>query len=127
MRYHSKIWHHSSQSTTVTQHITKENETAQYEIHFGFIQHYCFHFRLGSSFWEIRYVLETTITEYVSIDGLTFFIDCSLPKDVGPCRKADLTYYYDTESKSCQSFFYGGCHGNNNRFDTQEACEKACL
>ncbi|XP_073822538.1 protease inhibitor-like [Musca autumnalis] len=53
--------------------------------------------------------------------------DCSLPKEVGPCRKAEMSYYFDADSKSCQSFFYGGCHGNNNRFDSKEQCEKSCL
>lgn len=58
-----------------------------------------------------------------------FFVplDCSLPKDVGPCRKADLSYYYDSEAKACQTFFYGGCHGNNNRFNSKEQCEQSCL
>uniref|UniRef100_A0A1L8EBW2 Putative protease inhibitor-like protein n=2 Tax=Haematobia irritans TaxID=7368 RepID=A0A1L8EBW2_HAEIR len=53
--------------------------------------------------------------------------DCSLPKEVGPCRKSDLSYYYDTESKACQEFFYGGCHGNNNRFSSKEQCEQSCM
>ncbi|XP_037960595.1 protease inhibitor-like [Teleopsis dalmanni] len=52
---------------------------------------------------------------------------CLQPKEVGPCRKADPNFFYNSEVGECQSFFYGGCHGNDNRFPTKEACEQTCL
>ncbi|TMW47792.1 hypothetical protein DOY81_007130 [Sarcophaga bullata] len=52
---------------------------------------------------------------------------CSQPKEIGPCRKSELSFYYNTDSKSCEEFFYGGCHGNDNRFIAKEECEKLCL
>uniref|UniRef100_A0A1A9ZNA5 BPTI/Kunitz inhibitor domain-containing protein n=1 Tax=Glossina pallidipes TaxID=7398 RepID=A0A1A9ZNA5_GLOPL len=52
--------------------------------------------------------------------------DCSLPKEVGPCRGSKLNFYYDSDAKTCKEFFYGGCQGNANRFDTQEECQQLC-
>ncbi|XP_017477436.1 PREDICTED: protease inhibitor-like [Rhagoletis zephyria] len=52
---------------------------------------------------------------------------CSQPQEVGPCRKADPKFSYNSEKKACEQFFYGGCQGNDNRFDTKEECEKICL
>nr|AUF41112.1 protease inhibitor-like protein [Anastrepha sororcula] len=52
---------------------------------------------------------------------------CSLPREIGPCRKADPKFFYNSEKKACEDFLYGGCKGNDNRFDTKEECEKTCL
>ena len=38
----------------------------------------------------------------------------------------NLAVYYNAAEKSCQEFNYGGCGGNNNRFDTMEQCEDQC-
>lgn len=51
---------------------------------------------------------------------------CSLPAAVGPCRAAIPKFYYDSGSKSCKGFTYGGCDGNANRFDTEDECKAAC-
>jgi hypothetical protein len=31
-------------------------------------------------------------------------------------------YYFDTNSGDCRQFVYGGCQGNDNRFDSIEGC-----
>ena len=52
---------------------------------------------------------------------------CSLPKVSGPCNGSQVLWYFDTETKSCDQFVYGGCLGNTNKFDTRDICQQICL
>ncbi|XP_061398180.1 male accessory gland serine protease inhibitor-like [Musca vetustissima] len=36
------------------------------------------------------------------------------------------SWSYNVETNECVEFIYGGCMGNDNRFDTKELCEKKC-
>lgn len=51
---------------------------------------------------------------------------CRLPADEGICRAHIPRFYFDTQTGKCTPFFYGGCEGNENNFETIEECEKAC-
>ncbi|XP_069685763.1 BPTI/Kunitz domain-containing protein-like [Periplaneta americana] len=52
--------------------------------------------------------------------------DCLLPKSTGPCRGFFQSYYFNRETRRCDTFVWSGCGGNNNRFETREACERQC-
>ncbi|XP_073822530.1 PI-actitoxin-Axm2a-like [Musca autumnalis] len=53
---------------------------------------------------------------------------CGLPSRViGICRAEIPKFTYVAESNECVSFFYGGCHGNENNFATKEECEEKCI
>uniref|UniRef100_A0A4W4FJP8 Collagen, type VI, alpha 4b n=1 Tax=Electrophorus electricus TaxID=8005 RepID=A0A4W4FJP8_ELEEL len=52
---------------------------------------------------------------------------CQLPEDTGKCVDFLLKWHFNTQNQKCTTFWYGGCEGNSNRFDTQEECEARCL
>ena len=51
---------------------------------------------------------------------------CTLPVDSGDCLAYVPSWYYDASTRTCQKFVYGGCEGNDNRFDTEEECLNRC-
>ncbi|XP_049631552.1 tissue factor pathway inhibitor 2 [Suncus etruscus] len=51
---------------------------------------------------------------------------CLLPMEDGPCRALIPKYFYERASQSCQMFYYGGCYGNANNFETLDECKDAC-
>ena len=32
-----------------------------------------------------------------------------------------------SSSGECEPFYYGGCEGNDNRFESTDECEKRCI
>jgi hypothetical protein len=42
------------------------------------------------------------------------------------CTAAFRRFYYNTITKKCELFIYGGCGGNSNNFDTKKECKAAC-
>ncbi|CAF2511166.1 unnamed protein product [Rotaria sp. Silwood2] len=51
---------------------------------------------------------------------------CQLRPDPGLCYASIEQYYFNTQSRSCQTFIWGGCGGNQNRFSSREECERVC-
>uniref|UniRef100_A0A1B8Y7C9 Collagen alpha-1(XXVIII) chain n=1 Tax=Xenopus tropicalis TaxID=8364 RepID=A0A1B8Y7C9_XENTR len=45
----------------------------------------------------------------------------------GTCRDYVVKWYYDKIADSCARFWYGGCEGNRNRFDTEKDCQTICM
>uniref|UniRef100_A0A8C2JGF1 Si:ch211-62a1.3 n=1 Tax=Cyprinus carpio TaxID=7962 RepID=A0A8C2JGF1_CYPCA len=52
---------------------------------------------------------------------------CQLIVDPGTCSNFSVKWYFNIRSGECFQFWYGGCDGNSNRFNTQEECEISCL
>ncbi|KAM9307168.1 collagen, type XXVIII, alpha 1a [Pholidichthys leucotaenia] len=52
---------------------------------------------------------------------------CSQPLDPGPCRDYVVRWYYDPVANACAQFWYGGCPGNANSFETKTSCRNACV
>uniref|UniRef100_A0A8C4X1L0 Tissue factor pathway inhibitor 2 n=1 Tax=Eptatretus burgeri TaxID=7764 RepID=A0A8C4X1L0_EPTBU len=52
---------------------------------------------------------------------------CREDAESGPCRGSLHQYFYNMSSGLCEEFIYGGCFGNENRFQTFRQCKKTCL
>ncbi|XP_075048304.1 papilin isoform X2 [Mixophyes fleayi] len=51
---------------------------------------------------------------------------CSLPSALGPCTDWITRWYFVSDVGKCNRFWYGGCHGNKNNFETEEECTSSC-
>ncbi|NP_001386496.1 kunitz-type protease inhibitor 3 precursor [Rattus norvegicus] len=51
---------------------------------------------------------------------------CTLPMEKGECRAIFVRWYYDTKTKKCDWFHYGGCRGNENNFLSRNQCQTVC-
>ena len=51
---------------------------------------------------------------------------CQEPANPGDCEGYYPKYFFNVTSGQCESFIYGGCGGNNNRFESPEECQSRC-
>ncbi|XP_037542087.1 collagen alpha-1(XXVIII) chain [Nematolebias whitei] len=52
---------------------------------------------------------------------------CDLTIDQGTCRDYVIRWYYDKQANACAQFWFGGCGGNENRYETEDECREACV
>ncbi|XP_067336118.1 kunitz-type protease inhibitor 1a isoform X1 [Channa argus] len=53
-------------------------------------------------------------------------VRCTQTPDTGTCRDSFTKWYYSPRKQDCFRFNYGGCQGNENRFDSKESCMIFC-
>src|SRR5581483_3694289 len=51
---------------------------------------------------------------------------CMLPPDKGNCTEELVKYFFSPEAQKCFMFMYGGCEGNDNRFNDNFSCMRIC-
>ncbi|KAL1475549.1 hypothetical protein MTO96_037209, partial [Rhipicephalus appendiculatus] len=52
---------------------------------------------------------------------------CMLPPEKGYCRAFMPNYFFDYKDQLCKIFIYGGCGGNDNKFQDEKKCQEVCL
>ncbi|XP_055871293.1 actinia tenebrosa protease inhibitors-like isoform X1 [Biomphalaria glabrata] len=52
--------------------------------------------------------------------------ECLLPPDTGMCRAYIEAFYFNSTTKTCERFVYGGCDGNRNNFRSPSECYATC-
>lgn len=51
---------------------------------------------------------------------------CALKPEAGRCTGQDIKWFYNSTTVRCERFYYGGCDGNPNRFDSEDECDSFC-
>ncbi|XP_073074656.1 tissue factor pathway inhibitor isoform X2 [Manis javanica] len=51
---------------------------------------------------------------------------CALKADDGPCKAMMKRFFFNIHTQKCEEFVYGGCEGNQNRFESLEECKEKC-
>ncbi|XP_048881519.1 collagen alpha-6(VI) chain-like [Brienomyrus brachyistius] len=74
---------------------------------------------------EAEVIEEAAESEYGATSGLP--ATCLLPLETGGCQNYTLKWYFDSSKKECSRFWFGGCDGNDNKFESWEKCEAACM
>lgn len=53
-------------------------------------------------------------------------VECSLAQDVGNCTDVEAAWAFSQSENRCVPFYYTGCGGNENRFNSLYECEEDC-
>lgn len=52
---------------------------------------------------------------------------CAYKADEGPCRALLKRFFFNIFTRQCEEFMYGGCEGNENRFESLQECKEKCV
>uniref|UniRef100_A0A8D0MSL1 Collagen alpha-1(XXVIII) chain n=1 Tax=Sus scrofa TaxID=9823 RepID=A0A8D0MSL1_PIG len=52
---------------------------------------------------------------------------CLEPLEPGNCGEYVVRWYYDKQVNSCARFWFSGCNGSGNRFNSEKECRKICI
>lgn len=63
---------------------------------------------------------------FMSEDDCIKSCACHVKPDAGTCKGLMERWYYNPERGCCEKFFYGGCQGNSNNFNSYQECTKTC-
>jgi len=72
--------------------------------------------------WDVAVKLSCILLLYA--DNVHSSSPCDLQYDAGPCRGLKSVVAF--ENGKCVPKMYGGCGGNDNRFDSVKECEETC-
>lgn len=51
---------------------------------------------------------------------------CYQAAKAGSCQTYEPRWYYDTKEERCRQFYYSGCGGNDNNFNSEDECQNRC-
>ncbi|XP_077520938.1 boophilin-H2-like isoform X1 [Amblyomma americanum] len=55
-----------------------------------------------------------------------FDMRCTQLPDSGPCKAMMPMWWFNARTGKCELFNYGGCGGNENRYESKRQCEMTC-
>lgn len=64
-------------------------------------------------------------TNFDNIFFISFKV-CQMAPRKGKCKAIIHRWYFDDSTKTCMTFIYGGCDGNENNFYTEKDCKETC-
>ncbi|NXB80065.1 COSA1 protein, partial [Donacobius atricapilla] len=76
--------------------------------------------------WQTQVATTQKKSKLIFLDALSD-PRCLEPMKPGDCWDYVVKWYYDKNGNSCGQFWYGGCNGTNNRFETEKECRETCV
>lgn len=76
---------------------------------------------------NIQQILDFNLTDTLPHLDLCILSHSKNGEGKDKCSGKLQMWSYNFYKEKCVKFTYGGCLGNENRFDSKEACEDKCL